>query len=161
VFLWAGWEKLHDPRVFLRAVRAYGATPEWLSRAIAYGLPVLEVCVGVLLIIGLVTRVAAAVSGVLLVFFLIGIIEAGARGIKLQCGCFGGGGASDAPTHYLLDSARDVGLLVLAVWLVLWPITRLSVDEFLARRRRRPSGCAASRGRRSTTPCSRRAGARH
>ncbi|MBV9593035.1 MAG: DoxX family protein, partial [Actinobacteria bacterium] len=26
IFFWAGWEKLSDPRAFLRAVRAYDAT---------------------------------------------------------------------------------------------------------------------------------------
>ncbi len=63
VFVIAGWQKLQDPRTFLRAVRAYDATPEWLSHGIAYGLPVLEVCLGVLLIVGFVTRYAAAVTG--------------------------------------------------------------------------------------------------
>jgi protein-disulfide isomerase len=133
VFLIAGWQKLDDPRAFLRAVRAYEATPEWLSHGIAYGLPVLEICVGLLLIFGVVTRYAAAITGVLLVFFLIGIIEVGARGIKLECGCFGGGGSTTGHNTYLLDSLRDVGLLVLAVFLVLWPMTRISLDEFLAR----------------------------
>ena len=136
VFLIAGAQKLSDPRAFLRAVRAYDATPEWLSKAIAYGLPTLEFCVAVMLILGLLTRYAAAVVGVLLIVFLIGIIEAGARGIKLECGCFGGGGALQAggpQTTYLLDSLRDLGLLVLVVYLVVWPMTRLSLDEYLAR----------------------------
>ncbi len=84
VWLWAGWAKLRSPRTFVQAVRAYDATPEWLSKAIGYGLPVLEVCLGVLLIVGVVVRMAAAVSGVLLVVFLIGIIQAAARGIKLE-----------------------------------------------------------------------------
>ncbi len=132
VFLWAGAAKLSDPQAFVRAVRAYDATPEWLSSGIGYGLPTLEICLAVLLILGIITRYSAGVVGALLVFFLIGIIEAGARGIKLECGCFGGGG-STVHTTYLLDSLRDLGLLVLAAYLVLWPVTRISVDEFLAR----------------------------
>ena len=132
VFLWAGWAKLANPRTFVRAVRAYDATPEWLSSGIGYGLPVLEICIAVLLIVGLVTRYAAGVAGALLAVFVIGIIEAGARGIKLECGCFGGGGSS-THTTYLLDTARDLGLIAMAVYLVLWPITRISGDEFLAR----------------------------
>ncbi len=131
-FLVAGWQKLEDPRAFLRAIRAYDATPEWLSKAIAYGLPTLEVCLAILLIVGVITRLAAAAVGVLLVVFLIGIIQAAARGIKLECGCFGGGGTTDHTT-YLLDILRDVGLLALVVFLVIWPMTRISVDEFLAR----------------------------
>lgn len=133
VWIWAAWSKLGDPRAFVQAVRAYDATPEWLSKAIGYGLPVLELCVGVMLVVGVLTRAAAIVSALLLVVFLIGIIQAAARGIKLDCGCFGGGGATSGGTHYTLDILRDVGLLILAAYLILWPLTRLSVDEFLAR----------------------------
>lgn len=132
IWIWAAWEKLRSPRVFLLAVRAYDATPEWLSKAIAYGLPVLEFSLGVLLILGVVVRLAAIVSGVLLVVFLIGIVQAAARGLKLDCGCFGGGGETNQ-TQYTLEILRDVGLLVLAGYLVIWSMTSLSVDALLAR----------------------------
>ncbi len=128
VWFLAAVAKLNDPRTFLRAVRAYDATPEWLSQAIAYGLPVLEISLAVLLVLGLVTRWTAIVSAALLVVFLVGIIQAAVRGLKLSCGCFGGGG-STTNTTYLLDIARDLGLLVLAAYLILWPLTNLSVDE--------------------------------
>ena len=88
------------PRTFVQAVRAYDATPEWLSKAIGYGMPVLELCLGVLLIVGIMVRIAAAVSALLLLVFLIGIIQAAARGIQLECGCFGGGG-HDGRRHVL------------------------------------------------------------
>ncbi|MCU1656351.1 MAG: Protein-disulfide isomerase [Pseudonocardiales bacterium] len=133
VWIWAGWSKLHNPRGFLQTIRAYDATPEWLSKAIGYGLPVLEICLGVLLIVGIAVRIAAAVSALLFLVFLIGLIEAAARGIKLECGCFGGGGQTAGSTHYTLDILRDVGLLVLAAYLVVWSMTRLSLEEFLAR----------------------------
>lgn len=134
VWLWAGISKLGDPRLFVQAVRAYDMTPEWLSKAVGYGLPVLEVCLGVLLVAGVAVRLAAAASGVLLLVFLAGILQAAARGLKLDCGCFGGGGGQTAaPTHYTLDVLRDLGLLVLAVFLVLWSFTRISIEEFLAR----------------------------
>ncbi len=82
VWIWASWAKLKDPRQFLLAVRAYDATPEWLSKAIAYGLPVLEMCLGVLLIVGIVVRLAASASAFLFVVFLIGIVQAWVRGIS-------------------------------------------------------------------------------
>ena len=37
VFLWAGLAKLADPRGFVQAVRAYDATPEWLSKESVMG----------------------------------------------------------------------------------------------------------------------------
>ena len=69
----------------------------------------------------------------LFLVFLIGIIQAAARGIKLDCGCFGGGGFTDDGTTYTLDILRDLGLLVLAVYLVMWSLTRFSLEEFIGR----------------------------
>lgn len=133
VWIWASLDKLQSPRTFVQAVRAYDATPEWLSKAIGYGLPVLELCIGVALILGIATRVVAAVSAALFLVFLIGIVQAAARGIQLECGCFGGGGTTSGDTTYLLDILRDVALLAVAVFLVVWPLTRLSLDEYIAR----------------------------
>lgn len=128
VWIWASLSKIGDPRTFVRAVRAYDATPEWLSKAIGYGLPMLELVLGILLLLGLIVRYAAVVSGLLYLVFIAGILQASARGIKISCGCFGGGGESST-TSYLLDILRDVGLLVLAVFLILWPLTKLSIDS--------------------------------
>ena len=133
VWIYAALEKTGNPRTFVQAVRAYDATPEWLSQAIGYGLPVLELCIGVLLVLGLAVRLAAATSVALFVVFLIGLVQAAARGIQLECGCFGGGGATTGGTTYTLDILRDIGLLVLAAFVAVWPLTRLSMDEFLAR----------------------------
>jgi protein-disulfide isomerase len=130
IWIWAGWSKLQEPRTFLRAVRAYDATPEWLSKGIAYGLPTLEIALAVVLLLGVVVRVAAAVSAFLFVIFIIGIAQASARGIKLACGCFGGGGTSDKTT-YILDIARDAGLLVVAVYLVVWPLSYYALETLL------------------------------
>ena len=124
----AAVSKIKDPRRFVQAVRAYDATPEWLSKAMGYGLPILELSLAVLLLIGLITRYAAAVSALLFVVFIVGIVQASARGIKIECGCFGGGGQSDT-TAYTLDILRDAGLLVLALFLVIWPLSKFSVDQ--------------------------------
>ena len=98
IWIWAGLSKIRDPRTFVQTVRLYDATPEWLSKAIGYGLPVLELSLGILLLVGVTVRLAAAVSGVLFLVFLIGLIQAAARGIQLECGCFGGGGATAGGT---------------------------------------------------------------
>jgi protein-disulfide isomerase len=132
VWIWAAVPKLREPRQFVQAVRAYDVTPEWLSKAIGYGLPVLEFGLGILLVLGVVVRLAAGVSAALLVVFLIGVTQAAARGLKLDCGCFGGGGET-VTTHYTLDILRDIGLLIVAGYLVVWSFTRVSIDAFLAR----------------------------
>lgn len=133
VWIWASLSKLAHPLTFTQAVRAYDATPEWLSKGIGYGLPVLELCLGIALVVGVTVRIAAAASAVLFLVFAIGLIQAAARDIQLTCGCFGGGGPTEGSTSYTLDILRDLGLLVVAVYLVVWSFTRLSVEQFLAR----------------------------
>ena len=81
VWLFAGLAKVREPAAFVRAVRAYDVTPEWLSQAIGYGLPILEICLAALLVLGLATRAVAIVSAALLTAFIIGIAQAGIRGI--------------------------------------------------------------------------------
>ncbi len=133
LFLWSGLSRLSDPRAVLRGVVAYDATPDWLSRVIAFGLPTLELCIALMLIVGILTRIAAAVAGVLQVIFLVGVIELAARGIKIDVGAFSAGGVTTHATRYLLFGLLNVVLIVLAAGLVRWPLTQLSVDEFLAR----------------------------
>jgi protein-disulfide isomerase len=133
IWLWAAWSKLGSPREFTQTVRAYDATPEWLAKAIGYGLPVIELCLAALLVLGVAVRLAAGVSAALFLVFLIGLAQAAVRGIQLECGCFGGGGTTEGGTHYTLDILRDLGLLVLAAYLIVFSRTRISIDEFLAR----------------------------
>ncbi|MFC5179389.1 MauE/DoxX family redox-associated membrane protein [Nocardioides taihuensis] len=137
VWIVAGLLKLPDPAGSVRSVRAYQLLPEAVVPTVGHLLPVLEVTLGVLLVLGLLTRVAAAVSSLLLVAFIVGISAAWARGLEIDCGCFGNGGfRADATDAYPWDIARDVGLLLLSVWLVVRPRSRFSVDALLFPARR-------------------------
>ena len=71
-------------------------------------LPILEVTIGTMLVLGLLTRGAAVVSALLFVAFIIGIASVWARGMSIDCGCFGGGGFDpDAKSKYPWEIARD------------------------------------------------------
>jgi uncharacterized membrane protein YphA (DoxX/SURF4 family) len=132
VWIAAGVLKLPDPAASVRAVRAYQLLPESTVRVVGYGLPVLEVCLGVLLVLGLGTRAVASLSALLLLAYIVGISSAWARGLQIDCGCFGGGGyLRDATSKYPWEIARDVGLLVASVLLVVRPRTEVSVDAWL------------------------------
>jgi uncharacterized membrane protein YphA (DoxX/SURF4 family) len=130
VFAAAGWPKLLDPDGTVRSVRAFRLVPEVFVPAFGYGLPMLELALALLLLVGLLTRWAAAAVGVLLVMFMIGIAAAWARGLAIECGCFGStsGPVVDPTRGYALDLMRDAGLLLLAAWLVVFPSSRLSLD---------------------------------
>ncbi len=132
VWIVAGALKLPDPAGSVRAVRAYDLLPEAVVPTVGHLLPVVEVVVGVLLVLGLLTRPAAAVSALLFVAFVVGIATAWARGLSIDCGCFGGGGFdADAREKYPWEIARDLGLLALSLWLVVRPASRLSLDHRL------------------------------
>jgi len=60
-----------------------------------------------------------------------GIAWAWAHGLRIDCGCFGGGGqlgAGQEPT-YLVDILRDFGLVLLGAWIVRFPPGRFALDR--------------------------------
>jgi len=132
VVLAAGLLKITQPETSARAVRAYQLLPYDVAGYVGYALPIVEVAVGLLLVLGLFTRVSAIVSGLLMVAFIVGISSAWARGLTIDCGCFGSGGTIAASqTQYPWEIARDVGLLACAVWLALRPSTAYSMERLL------------------------------
>jgi uncharacterized membrane protein YphA (DoxX/SURF4 family) len=133
VWLAAGAAKVGDLAASGRAVHAYQLTPYDVSTALGAALPLVELALGGLLLVGLGTRAAAAVSTGLLVVFVAGVASAWARGLVIDCGCFGGGGelAAGADPGYGLEIARSATLAILSAWLFVWPHTRLSVDALL------------------------------
>ena len=131
VWIVAGWLKIPDPAENVRAVRAYQLLPEALVPTVGYALPIVELVVGLCLVAGLLTRLDAVVSSLLLVAFIVGIASAWARGLEIECGCFGGGGgpAEGAAEKYPWELARDVGLLLASFALVWRPRTRWALDN--------------------------------
>jgi uncharacterized membrane protein YphA (DoxX/SURF4 family) len=128
VLLVAGVLKLPDPAAAGRAVRAYRLLPEALVGPVAFGLPVVEIAVGLALLAGVFVRTAAVAAAVLMSVFLAAVGSAWARGLEIDCGCFGGGGqVATGRAAYPGEVARDIGLLVVALALARWPASRLAL----------------------------------
>ena len=137
VFLVSGVLKAIDPDATYVAVRAYDLLPKLGVALVAGALPWLEIVIGLLLLVGIATRAVAIASAVLLLGFMAGVAQAQARGLSIDCGCFGGGGAVDpGQTTYGRELLRDAGFLLLAGWLVVRPRT-LAVLSLPGRRRER------------------------
>ena len=132
VLLWSGGAKVGDLPASIRAVRAYELLPEVLARVVGTGLPVIEILLGLLLLGGLLTRYAAIATALLMAVFVLGIASAWARGLAIDCGCFGGGGAIEPDqTQYPVEIVRDLALMAAAVVLARWPASRFSLDSTL------------------------------
>jgi uncharacterized membrane protein YphA (DoxX/SURF4 family) len=140
VFLLAGVGKAIDPVGFARDIRAYQMLPGVAVTVMAYGLPWLEIALAVYLLAGLYLRWAAAITGLLLVIFMIAMGQALARGLTLTCGCFGAGigGASLSEEVSVGSILRDALWLLLAAHLVvvqsIW-----TLDERIRGRTGRPA----------------------
>jgi uncharacterized membrane protein YphA (DoxX/SURF4 family) len=133
VWVVAGVLKLPDPTENVRTVRAYQILPESVVPVVGHLLPILEILVGACLLLGLLTRVAAAVSALMQLAFIIGIASVWARGLSIDCGCFGGGAnpTANAQAAYPWDIARDVALMLLSLLLVWRPRTPFAADNVL------------------------------
>jgi len=130
VLLVAGYLKAFTPDKSMMAVRAYDVLPIWLANVLGIILPWLEIGAGLLLIVGVGIRYAAIFGTALMVVFIIAIAQAWARGLSIDCGCFGGGGTIDpSQTKYLEEILRDTGLALLGFYLIRYPVTKFALEK--------------------------------
>ncbi|MFP4156699.1 MAG: MauE/DoxX family redox-associated membrane protein [Opitutales bacterium] len=116
VFVWAGLPKIADPINFASSIEAYQVIRGDLVLWVALLLPWLEVVLGIgLLTPWLKLACKLAMAGLLLLF--IGLhTSAWARGLDVNCGCFG---LSEESPDYLWWILRNLGLLALCGFLLL------------------------------------------
>ena len=69
------------------------------------------------------------VAALLFATFTVATISAAARGLSIDCGCFGGGGVAADETRYGGEIVRDLGLLMLCGWLIAFPRSRFALDR--------------------------------
>jgi uncharacterized membrane protein YphA (DoxX/SURF4 family) len=140
VWLISGYLKAVDLDQTYVAVQAYQVLPKAAIEPVSVLLPWFEIALGVLVLVGVGTRLVAVLSAGLLLLFIAGVAQAWARGLSIDCGCFGGGGEVDpSKTSYGTELLRDTGFLALAVWLIVRPRTLFSLDEWLSRNDERPT----------------------
>jgi len=124
VFLYAAYAKLRQPAMlFALTIDSYQLLPVWAVSLVAHTLPWSELGLGLLLLLGWPLRpVATLASLILLVFFGV-MVRAYAKGLEIDCGCFGPGEQLGVKT--LL---RDGSLLALSL--------AVTIGAFLRRRSR-------------------------
>jgi uncharacterized membrane protein YphA (DoxX/SURF4 family) len=128
IWLVAGAAKVADLEHFHAQVVQYRLLPHAFEAPFAYTLPFVELLVGLYLAVGLLTRAAAAAGCLLMLVFLVAQGQAWARGLSLDCGCFG------ALSHETVGPAtilRDVALGIPSLVMLWRPARMLSLDSRL------------------------------
>ncbi len=130
VLLVAGALKVPNLPKSAMAVRAYEMLPIPIANFLGYTLPWIEIGLGLLLIVGVTVKISGALGALTMLAFIIAIAQAWARGLSIDCGCFGGGGTIDPEdTKYLSEIIRDIGLMALGIFLYVYPKGRFATEK--------------------------------
>ncbi len=133
VLLVAGGLKVTDPYASATSVRAYQVLPVPIANFLGFVLPFIEVGLGIFLIIGIWVKFVSVLGAALMLVFVVAIGQAWARGISLDCGCFGKGGLRDTAElpvlTYTTEILRDIALAILGGYLYRFPQGKLGLDK--------------------------------
>lgn len=117
LFAFSAVGKIKDPALFADAVGRYEMLPQAAVGLFALVLPMVELLSGIALIFTVWVREAALLIAAQLVMFMIALAQALLRGLDISCGCFGMP-STGGPSELVFALARDMVLLVPAVWLL-------------------------------------------
>ncbi len=112
VFVYSGVVKWQNPTAFADSVATFQMLPPVAVSLIAICLPSLELVAGLLLVGGFRVRPAALTVLAMLCGFILVIVQGLARGLEMNCGCFGETGSVLSSGWMVLG--RDVLLLMSA-----------------------------------------------
>ena len=130
VLLAAGGLKIENLQKSAMSVRAYELLPVGLANFLGFVLPWIEIGMGLLLIVGVAVSIVGLLGALTMFAFVVAIAQAWARGLSIDCGCFGGGGEiAPEETKYLSSILRDIGFLLLGVYLYYFPKGKFGLDK--------------------------------
>jgi uncharacterized membrane protein YphA (DoxX/SURF4 family) len=116
VFVFAAIEKIAAPEAFAISVEAYRILPLPVINIFALLVPWLELLCGLFLMAGHHLRGSSLVASILLAGFTLAILSAMARGLTIDCGCFGAAYQTPVTWTRVLE---DLGLVILGGYVFL------------------------------------------
>lgn len=118
VFVWAGLAKIGDVEAFADQIHNFRFWPVAGEHLLAMTLPWVELVAGGAMMLGVRARAGSIVNFVLMVIFTVAVAQAAARGLDIDCGCFG---TSDAASVGFKKLAQNVGMTLAAFVAALKP----------------------------------------
>lgn len=91
VFIYAGAEKISDPSGFSTSISNYRLLPTFIVNFFAIVMPWIEISAGLMLVFGVAVKENAFIINSMLLIFIVAILISLARGLSIDCGCFGKG----------------------------------------------------------------------
>src|SRR5262245_44870676 len=115
IFLAAALPKIADLTAFAGSIHNFHlerVIPMATTNILAMSISWIELVAGLSLVTGVRPRAGAIVYTLLLAVFTLGVIQAMARGLSFECGCFGKAGAATIGVKKL---AENLGMLALGI----------------------------------------------
>jgi putative oxidoreductase len=116
VFIFSGIQKISEPAAFAESIMNYKLIPEVFINIASITLPWIELTAGVLLLFGVAVKENAAIISVLLGIFIIAIGISVARGLNIDCGCFGTTGGSKVGFGKIGENLLLLGMGILLIY---------------------------------------------
>jgi putative oxidoreductase len=127
VFIIASVEKIASPDAFAASIQAYNIAPVAVVNLSALVLAWLELLCGVFILSGVLVRSSAAIVTFLIGVFVAAMLAAMARGLQIDCGCFGTHHATPLGWARILE---DAALLIPGIHLIAYPYPEFSIENF-------------------------------
>lgn len=123
IFLSFGISKLAEPALFAKEISHYDIAPLWSINLIAIFIPWIEILAGLMFLLGVLPKTNSIIIGGLLVFFIIMVASAWARGLNINCGC-----SQVNPTPVGLKKIIENSIsLIMCIIVYLYPTKKLTI----------------------------------
>ena len=126
VFIYAAILKIAEPGDFSQAIANYKLLPDISINVLGIILPWIEISAGILLLFGVAVKENSVIISGMLIVFIIAIGISLARGLNIDCGCFG---TANGNQIGLLKLLQNIGLLVIGIILIIYNSTFLSMNK--------------------------------
>jgi len=114
IFGWAALAKIGDPEGFATQLHHFRLVPIALENLFAVTLPWIELVAALALLVGVQRRAGALLVAFLMIVFTLAVALALARGLDIECGCFGTADASRVGAVKLLQNTGMVLMSLVA-----------------------------------------------
>jgi uncharacterized membrane protein YphA (DoxX/SURF4 family) len=116
IFVYAAYVKLRDPwQLFAMSINSYEVLPLAMAETAAHVIPWVELALGLMVIAGIWLRITGTILSLVLLTFFTLMVRAYAKGMQINCGCFGPGEAISWKT--LLRDGSMAAAAIAMTWL--------------------------------------------